>query len=461
MRRSDNFSQFNRLRDEFPIFSYDAFDYEFTGASLEITFSFSLSDIRFRPKTVIPWKPEIFLPYENLSRPALDNLIFHMGMIELVSYWKATCSPLVLVRPFHLTDVQANFWKKLYYLGLGEFFYTNSIHTDKGSFMDLISEGDPVPPVFSYQPKEASIVPVGGGKDSAVTAGMLNDFKADWLPLVINEREATRQVIAAAGKSEQETITVIREIDPGLLELNSKGFLNGHTPFSAMLAFYSLLIAYISGRQEIILSNESSANEPTIPGTDINHQYSKSFEFEKDFREYYTRFISPDFNYFSLLRVFSELQIAGLFSGMTQYFEAFRSCNVGSKTNSWCGVCPKCLFTYIILSPFLEPEEVEKIFGANLLDDIDLRSILDELTGHADNKPFECIGTIDEVNVALASTLEKYQDKGLPSLLHYYSTLPVNKYRDADIIDYALRISKNHFVPDKYLGTPSRLFNYE
>ena len=37
----------------------------------------------------------------------------------------------------------------------------------------------------------------------------------------------------------------------------------------------------------------------------------------------------------------------------------FKSCNVGSKSIpwNWCCDCPKCLFVYIILSPFLTKEE--------------------------------------------------------------------------------------------------------
>ncbi len=41
-----------------------------------------------------------------------------------------------------------------------------------------------------------------------------------------------------------------------------------------------------SGHKYIALSNESSANEATVSGTQINHQYSKSFDFEDDFRTY-------------------------------------------------------------------------------------------------------------------------------------------------------------------------------
>jgi UDP-N-acetyl-alpha-D-muramoyl-L-alanyl-L-glutamate epimerase len=132
------------------------------------------------------------------------------------------------------------------------------------------------------------------------------------------------------------------------------------------------------------------------------------------------KYISDDFNYFSFLRPLNELQIAALFSGFQKYHPVFRSCNAGSKTGVWCGKCPKCLFTFIILSPFLEPAELVEIFGSNLLDDPGLVIYFDQLCGLEEEKPFDCIGTIDEVNAALHAAIKKYDETSLPVLLQRY-----------------------------------------
>ena len=51
----------------------------------------------------------------------------------------------------------------------GEFFYTNHIETDPESFMELISAGtEPQGREVSVETK-GCLVPIGGGKDSAVT----------------------------------------------------------------------------------------------------------------------------------------------------------------------------------------------------------------------------------------------------------------------------------------------------
>ena len=108
-----------------------------------------------------------------------------------------------------------------------------------------------------------------------------------------------------------------------------------------------------------------------------------------------------------------------MFAEHKQYHKIFRSCNVGSKNgeNRWCGKCPKCLFVYIMLAPFLEEKELIDIFGNNLLEDIELKKYYRELTGLDPVKPFECVGTRDEVNEAISLIKEKYKKKKMPVLL--------------------------------------------
>lgn len=91
---------------------------------------------------------------------------------------------------------------------------------------------------------------------------------------------------------------------------------------------------------------------------------------------------------------------------------------------------PKCLFVYIILSPFLYKDKLINIFGADLYENKDLLNTFIDLTGNSDNKPFECVGTYDEVNLALSLTIKKI-DGELPYLLKYYK----DNYK---LVDYNL-----------------------
>ena len=424
MNRADNFKKYIQLRTDYPVFVYESYSIKLIDNEIVIRFTFNLNNrYRFYPETRIAIRPgisDVFFK-KGGSLSDLNIFVFNIGMIELISYWKAACSPKVIVKPHMLDAEQINWWKKIYFHGLGEFFYLNGIdNPDEDTFMEILPEGLPVTcPEFDLD-ETAALVPIGGGKDSVVTLELLRTNQINILPLILNPRGATLDCIKAAGFTPADIFLIKRTIHPQLLELNDQGFLNGHTPFSALLGFNTILASVLSGRKHIALSNESSANESTVEGSSINHQYSKSFEFEQDFRHYVSRFISPKPNYFSFLRPLSELQIADLFSHYENYHDVFRSCNAGSKTDSWCGNCPKCLFTYSILSPFIDQERLTGIFGKNMFSDPALTHYLRELTGIESVKPFECVGTVDEVNASLQETIESLDGKVLPSLLDYY-----------------------------------------
>lgn len=422
-----NNDKFQSLRRQYPLFEYVAYHHEDTPEGLRLWFDFRMGDIEFHPTAVVERRP--FLDFEA----AIDDIVFNIGMVELVSYWKCACPPAVKVLCGSLSDSQIAFWRKLYWHGLGEFFYTNGIDASFDDYMHLngyktageqhqiLPTGVPsVRPTTHYPLSTHYLVPIGGGKDSVVTLELLRRAGRSVRPLIMNPRGATVECAAKAGFAIDDVLVIRRTIDPVLLDLNKQGYLNGHTPFSAMLAFYTHLAFVLSGIPNVALSNESSANESTVLGTSVNHQYSKSLEFEDDFRAY-----SPSFNYFSFLRPLTELQIAMLFSRFTAYHDVFRSCNVGSKQDIWCGHCAKCLFAYIILSPFIAPERLNAIFGKSMLDDMSLRTEFLQLTGHAETKPFECVGTVSEVNAALSMAIERWYPVSRPALLKDFAAGPI------------------------------------
>ena len=68
----------------------------------------------------------------------MQDMIFSLGMVELVSYWKIACPPTVAVEAGWLNQDQIDWWKDLYFNGLGEFFYVNGIkEADPNHFMDI------------------------------------------------------------------------------------------------------------------------------------------------------------------------------------------------------------------------------------------------------------------------------------------------------------------------------------
>ena len=440
--------QLKEFQQDYPFLSFEEFDTHENDEFFEARFHFNLSDkITFLPSFKII-KNSYYKNQIQAHDPHIANLIFHVGLIEMMSYWKATCSPKIYIKAFAINDDQAAWLKDLYYKGLGEFFYLNKLDVDPDNFVEFISTGKTVLPKIDFTPDGVgTIVPVGGGKDSVVTVEIVKKSQPNVIPFVLNSSATVNKVVEAGGFSDHFSIK--RHLDPQLFDLNAKGFFNGHTPFSALLSFYTLLVAKVSGVGNIALSNESSANEPTVIGTHVNHQYSKSFEYEKNFRDYTRKYIGEGYNYFSFLRPLSELQIGALFSKYTEYHPVFRSCNAGSKQGIWCCNCSKCLFTFTILSPFLKPENLVKIFGENLYEKESLLETFQQLTGNTQEKPFDCVGTIDEVNIAVQWAMKKYYTDGLPFLLKYYSE---NYQKDKNFTPPNLQIiDPHHFLKSPYL----------
>lgn len=413
---------FENCRKEYSVFNYNGYAVSMEDQKIVLTYDFEIEGLSsFTPK----W----YFPNEGKSLEELEesvifkNLVFSIGMVELVSYWKIACPKKVVVKAGALTKKQIAWWKELYYYGLGEFFYTNGIEISMEEFMEIVSEGTENTGKKDFVTANGKcLVPVGGGKDSVVSLELLRKAKRDVCAYIINPRGATVNTTIAAGLSENQVYSCKRTLDKRMLELNAKGFLNGHTPFSAIVAFSATLTAWLKDMQYITLSNEASANESTVKGSYVNHQYSKSFKFENDFYEYEKEFIGSGTRYFSLLRPLSEFQIARFFSKCTPYHGVFRSCNAGSKEDKWCGHCSKCLFVYLILSPFLSADEMVRIFGTDMVNDSDMIPIMDQLTGVMDEKPFECVGSRDEVNMACVLVTRKLIEEGkkLPLLYEHY-----------------------------------------
>lgn len=444
---------YEACRRDFPSFCYESFSCEEEPEFLRVTYHFDIPGLAsFSPAWTFP-KPDR-APAHPEDDETLRNMLFSLGMVELVSYWKIACPPKVIVRAGALTEAQIRWWKKLYFLGLGEFFYTNGIDADPDTFMEIDSDG----PAFSGtmqapEKRNGCLVPVGGGKDSACTLELL---KKSGLPLktyIINPRGAILNTVKAAGIASADSLAAGRTLDARMLELNREGYLNGHTPFSALVAFSSLIVAYLHGLKYIALSNESSANESTVAGSKVNHQYSKSFEFERDFHEYEERHIGSGVYYFSMLRPLSEFQIAEYFSGLTAYHNIFRSCNVGSKKDIWCGHCPKCLFVFLILSPFLSHARLCEIFGTDMLEDPAMLEDFRKLTGLAAEKPFECVGSRDEVNAAICLTIEQMEVSGesLPRLLAWYREQPLYAASFPQRHAFERRYDPTHLLPPAFL----------
>ncbi len=430
---------FKQLRKKYPVFSFDKYSWKAAGGDFHVSFWFSSANIRFNPKITIKGVP--LKKVKTLDKEYLDNLVFNLGMIEMFSYWKSVCSPKILVRAGALNEKQVAWWEDILIKGMGQFFYENGIDFTAKNFIKISSVGKGNIVKGGAVKGDGVLIPIGGGKDSAVTLELLKKFKRDVDCFSLNPTKNTKAMFKVSGY--KNMIVAERKMEKRLLNMNRKGYLNGHTPFVAYISFLTVLVSILFNKRHIVLSNEDSSNEGNVDycGRNINHQYSKSLDFENKFRDYCYKYLSEEVDYFSALRPLYEIQIARMFASLEKYFPVFLSCNEAYKTYSgtrkakgeWCGQCSKCLFVFMVLYPFVSEKKLFSIFKDNLFEKDSLLGMMLELIGEREVKPFECVGTRKESLVALYLSLQKAKEGGrVPLLLQYFEIEIIPKHRNWD-----------------------------
>ncbi|WP_052666361.1 hypothetical protein [Nitriliruptor alkaliphilus] len=335
---------------------------------------------------------------------AADDSVAVRGALQLTLLTAATSYLKVcLPRDVHLgpaPDDAVTMVEALLTDGLAELAFDHDLDL-RGGF-DV--HHDPVPAIDRSGPPPAGVlVPVGGGKDSAVTATIAAAHDPDALTIAVNPRRSMRTTAEAVGLP---LVEVRRRLDPRVFELNDAGAINGHVPITAIVASICAVAAAVLGRGTVLLSNERSADEPTrrLADRDVNHQFSKSSTFEGLHVAAAAALTGGAVSAWSFLRPASELLIARAFARHPHLLDAVNSCNrayaLQAERVEWCGDCPKCRFVQLTLAPFVPREDLVGRLGFDALDDpsqlAGVRALIDP-----DAKPFECVGTIEEAQLAL------------------------------------------------------------
>ena len=221
---------------------------------------------------------------------AAARLVF---LLSGVSYYKTAAPPVIDFGTTALTQAEESFLREFYLQGLAEFAYRNNLDLSVSFGGDDPPQTPPAPggkpPPRPPRPPSGglrALVPFGGGIDSIVTVEQVRR-QADVALFVVSRPadrfDAIEQPAAVTGLP---VVRAEREIDPQLLRSAELGFLNGHVPVTGILSAIAVLAAVLTGRDAVVMSNEWSASIPTLEfgGHPVNHQYSKSEEFEAAFR---------------------------------------------------------------------------------------------------------------------------------------------------------------------------------
>ena len=391
---------FNRETIKSFHFSDCNFDAQTGVASLQYAFD---NGPVFAEQIAFPGAPFVL---DAVKQQALTHALQTLHLIAGVSYYKAAVPETIVIDHYTIDADTADFLTSIYENGLGEFAYRNNLSLrGKINFPHAENSNQTAPELGL---NIHALVAIGGGKDSLVSIESLRRMN---IPQTVTWIGSAPLIRSCAERTGLPLLNITRQLAPEMFAMNKQGALNGHIPVTAINSAILTVAALLCNANQIVFSNERSASYGSlIEGTgEVNHQWSKSWDFEQNFAKHVQRFIASDLYYYSLLRPFSELAVARQFAKTDFYDAYFSSCNrnfhiLGERpAQRWCGVCPKCHFVFLALAPFMPKPRLMAIFGRNLLDEAEQTAGFDALLEFQDHKPFECVGEGIESRAAMAA----------------------------------------------------------
>lgn len=387
------------------VFQKAVFDPAISGFEFIYRVEAGEKEYTFTDNLIIPG-PEVYDLWSKvptqIQKALLDSLHLMLGM----QYWSMFVAEKIEIKSTELTAEQTNFWETVYTKGLGEFFYVNQI--DWRDLVKFPSTKETDMDLQPYPRAPRSLLAFGGGKDSIVAAEMLKEEREDFSLFSLG---AAGVQVAAAEIVGKKLITPRRRMDPMALSLlQEKKVYSGHVPYTAIYTFIGLLMTILFDFSRLVFANEKSADEGNLEylGMEVNHQWGKTSEFERLVKKYIADFITKDVEVYSLLRQYSELEITQKFVDFPQCHHSFSSCNANfapgiksSRSPYWCGHCAKCAFVFTALAAYMPKDKVIAIVGRDMFADESLLPLFEQLAGLRDFKPFECVGTVEEMRIAL------------------------------------------------------------
>jgi hypothetical protein len=253
---------------------------------------------------------------------------------------------------------------------------------------------------------------IGGGKDSALAGELLKAANLKVIGFTLTTGTVDGQAPAVAEVMKVPLQTIERTIDPLLLELNRvPGAYNGHVPVSVIFALVGCIMAVQTGAATVAVANEASASIPRIG--EVNHQWSKSLEFELLFQDYLSSIVS-DLTYLSPIRSLNSVGVASLFSEYPAYHQVFTSDNYvfriakdGRPAGRWGLESAKTLSSFMLLSPWLDEAQLAAIFEYDLARDSSLLPLARRLIGTEGTPPLDCVGTPEELTSSLRQAFKQ------------------------------------------------------
>lgn len=396
-------------RSQYKEFIFEAYNFNHETSTAE--FHYSFDGVRqFVEKVQFNSKFE-----KSVNQQVLDSALRLAFYVVGTSYYKTFPTKAVVFKVAQPDQAQAKFLQEVYTNGMSQFIFENNL-----TLGDVVSfEGSGANETATAYLGEGVLALQSGGKDSLLMASLLQENTVAYKTLYITSSDSYPAVLDAL---HAEVRTVKRTLDTAALKnAVSDGALEGHVPITYIVESFALIDAVLHGENKVLASIGAEGGEAHehVGDLAVNHQWSKTWEAEQMLASYVENYVSADIKVGSPLRGYSELKIAELFvkKCWNKFGHSFSSCNLANykqgENNSeltWCGECPKCANSYLLFAPFVEPAELQSLFGGqDLFAKQSLGETFKGLLGIAGvMKPFECVGEVDELRLAYHMAQQRY-----------------------------------------------------
>ena len=310
-------------------------------------------------------------------------------------------------------------WEKFLNNALGQWRFENDLPNWEGPRFTTEPQKTTPKPVKLKQPQVFSkngapvhsIACTGGGKDGLLSMKLLEraavpystcSYSISNFGQVSEQIERADRVLQHCKPAQRHSVVMINPFlsIPMQLWLEDLG-MKTKLDFGLIEYFSILPIMLQYGYSHAVVANERSANVGNLmwsaEGKIINHQWMKSYDAQQMINQCFQNLVG-DLQFYSILQPIHDVLIFTLLRQEVQAVTATHSCNVHPP---WCKRCPKCCYVWLSFQAYLPREAIDEMFdGANLLDVEENQLYFKQLLGLGTQKPFECVGEVEETQLA-------------------------------------------------------------
>ena len=401
-------------------------------------------------------------------------LIAGMQLIILASLRPDVVSINSTLEKYYTLEFKS-MWEKLFNNALGQWRFENNLPNWEGPrFTAEPQETTPIPvklkepQVFSSNGAPVhSIAYCGGGKDGLLSMKLLDkatiphssySFSLSQCGQASEQIQRAQKVLQHCKPVHCHSVTIINsflELSVPMQLWSDELGVKVQQDFGLIEFFAILPIMLQYGYSHAVLGNERSSNVGNLmwsaEGKVVNHQWLKGYDAEQLINQCFHNLVE-DLHYYSILQPIHDVLIFTLLRQEVQAVTATHSCNVHPP---WCKQCPKCCYVWLSFQAYLPQEPIDRMFdGANLLDVEENQLYFKQMLGLGTQKPFECVGEIEETQLAFelchrkgicGKAMELFRNAirptlDVPSLARKYTTVHKLKMDHGIPHDVAVRI---------------------